>query len=311
MTREAAREAEGSRLEAEAERRRPRRLSRRIRHWCSQRLVGLLVRIVPTLYVAYCWLVWRTSRVEGEEEFLSTLNGAADRHGGFVALLWHQEVFTVAYAYRTLRGHTLASVGNFGRIITAMLERCNFLVFRGGSSTGRSRKRQVLTAMIRHMKEEPRVPYGITVDGSNGPVYRLKPGGVLIARACKTPIYLVRLFYSRRIELPTWDRTGIPLPFGRLVYRIVGPYWADPDARSEGVERFRRHVEEELTELCDQSYRDLDGAPDLRVRSRFVETWTPGRWAPGAPGLKHGPWDLDPERPPPWAARGAADPEPV
>ena len=36
-------------------------------------------------------------------------------------------------AYRDLHGHTLASTGNFGRLITRMLEVCNFNVFRGAT----------------------------------------------------------------------------------------------------------------------------------------------------------------------------------
>jgi hypothetical protein len=37
------------------------------------------------------------------------------------------------------------------------------------------------------------VVYGITVDGSNGPRHKVKPGALVIARECEKPIILVHV----------------------------------------------------------------------------------------------------------------------
>lgn len=290
---------EGSAFDAERERRTPRTLRRRIRNALSWYAIGFVAFVWPWLYVAYCWFVYATSRLP-IDEITPKLTAARKRHGRVIALLWHQEVFTVAWAYRHLRGHTLASVGNFGRIITRMLERCNFVVFRGGSSMGTARRRRVLPLMIRHMREETDLIYGITVDGSNGPIYQLKGGMLAVARACRAPIFVVRTWYSRRLELRTWDRTGVPLPFSRLYSLCLGPYWLEPDATPERVEELRKHLELELLDLCHESYKLTDG-PGAPVPAGFPAGWTP-RWTNGVRGIPFGPHDLKPDEPPAWAS---------
>lgn len=293
---------EGSAFDAEHGRRPSRKPWRRLKGWVSWNLVGLVAKLWPYVYMAYCWLVWRTSRI-GSDEIVPTIHRSQRQHGRAIALLWHQEVFTVAWAYRECHGHTLASAGNFGRIITHMLERCNFVVFRGGSSEGTARRRRVLPLMIRHMREQAGpVVYGITVDGSNGPIYRLKGGMLAVARACRAPVVIVRCWYKRRLELPTWDRTGVPLPFNHIEMLSVGPYWIPPDADAAQMERIREHLELELLDLCALSYRRTDGpAAEGFVPPGFPEGWRP-RWTGGIRGIALGPHDLRWSDPPPWAS---------
>jgi hypothetical protein len=283
---------------------RRKRWTKRLRRWAARRLVALAAAILPRLYMAYMWLVEVTSR--HDDRLTALLMGAADRHDRAVAVLWHQEVFTVAYNYRHYHGHTLASVSDFGEVISAMLRRCNFVVARGGSGS-RSRRRDVLGDLIEHMRTNRRVIYGLTVDGSQGPVYRMKRGGPAIARACRAPVVAVRTWYRRGITLPTWDRTQIPLPFNRRVTLASGPYWIAPDADDAALEDFRAHLEQELLELTERAYAAVGIARPPDGRWEFPHDWRP-RWNADQVGRRHGPWDLDPERPPPWAHRpGVAD----
>jgi lysophospholipid acyltransferase (LPLAT)-like uncharacterized protein len=278
--------------------RRPARLSKRIRRWLATRLIALAAIVLPRLYMAYMWLVRVTSHEDGRS-LDDVLFGTVNRHDRAVAALWHEEVFTVAYNYRHFHGHTLASVSDFGEVISEMLRLCNFVVFRGGSGS-KSRRRDVLGDMIEHMETVPRVIYGLTVDGSQGPAYRMKLGCVAIARACRAPIVLVRTHYRRGITLDTWDRTQIPLPFNRRLTLACGPYWIAPDADDAMCEAFRAHLENELLELAARVAVELDG--DHGPYWGFPPGWTP-RWAPGRLGAPYGPYDLDPEHPPEWAHR--------
>ena len=263
--------------------------------------------MLPRLYMAYMWLVDVTSR--HEDLLTPMILDAVDRHDRVVNLLWHQEVFTVAYNYRHYHGHTLASISDFGQVITRMLQLCNFTVIRGGSGS-RSRHRAVLPTLIEHMRTHRRVMYGLTVDGSQGPVYRMKPGGPAIARACQAPVLAVRTWYKRAITLPTWDRTQIPLPFNRRVTLSSGPYWIAPDADQTALDAFRAHLENELLELTERAYVHAGVSRGAGQRWGFPDGWTP-RWAPGQFGSKHGPYDLDPANPPPWAHRAPAGDAPV
>ncbi len=248
----------------------------RIRPLFSQRLAKLAALIVPHLYMAYMRLVWATSRIEGLEA--AELKEWAVKYKGVVCILWHEEVFTVAYGYYWLgiRIHTLASLGESGELITRMLGLCNAVVFRGGSSTGQARRREgVLDDLIHHMKTTDAVTLGLTVDGSKGPAYRMKTGCIIVAREADRPIALVRTWYKRCVRLRTWDRMAVPLPFNRIRYYLRGPYFVPASARTpEGVEAFRRELDNALVDLAAESYDDMGQPhpPNLSKRTVLKRT---------------------------------------
>lgn len=233
-----------------------RRIRRRVRALFVQPLLWLVHATVPYLYVGYLWVVWKTSRVE-DCGYPSLVDEIIERGDGMVAMLWHEEVFSVAWSYRRTRPHTLANVGDSGELITRILEVCGAVVFRGGSSRRKSRQREhVLVEMVRHMRENRRVAYGVTVDGSNGPYHVMKPGALFIARKCGKPIVLVRTWAKRNLHLPTWDRMAVPLPFNHIRQYLVGPYWVPEDgAEAERFEALRRELEVRLVDLAETSTR--------------------------------------------------------
>ena len=266
----------------------------------SRAFVGLATWLVPWFYYGYCSLVWKTSR--HEDHLNETINTAVAKHGGVVTVMWHEEVFTVAYSYGSIPGAVaLASTSNFGRIVTRLLERCGAGVFRGGSSKGRVRRRRVLHSMIEHMNTTSPVLFGLTVDGSRGPVYRMKTGSLIIAKECRAPVYVVRTWYAHKLRLPTWDRSAIPLPFNRIYQRAIGPFWIDPDSSPEQLEEAHRHIERELLELAARSEQHLTRATGPLTPLRdFPEDWLP-RWPDGEFGEPLGARDLQAEDPPSWA----------
>jgi len=227
-----------------------------LRPYLSRPLVWLGVHTVPRLYVLYMALVWRTSRID-VNDFLRG-HQIIEAHRGAVSLVLHQDVLLMGYGIPKLGFplHTLASVGDAGEIITRALELCGFTVFRGGTASRASRRRLgVMRSMIRHMRENDRVVYGITVDGSKGPIYQMKEGGIAIARSCRVPVVVARIWSSRCLQLRTWDRTAIPLPFGRIDVRLSGPFFPPDDAAGEiEAERFRLDCERKLIELAAASH---------------------------------------------------------
>jgi lysophospholipid acyltransferase (LPLAT)-like uncharacterized protein len=233
-----------------------RRLRHALRPFFSRPLLWLGVRTLPVLYVAYMAFVWRTSRVEiGEFERVHDIVG---EHGGAVSLFLHQDVMLMGYGVPTLGLplYTLASVGDAGEIITRALELSGFRVFRGGAASRASRRRLgVLRPMIEYMRANTGVMVGITVDGSKGPVYEMKEGGIAIARACGKPVVIARICSKPCIRLRTWDRTAIPLPFSRIEGRLLGPFFPPDEASGEeAAERFRLECERDLIELAGASH---------------------------------------------------------
>ena len=221
--------------------------------------MGWAGRVLPPLHLAYLRFVWRTSRIE--DDGLGWLSDLCDAHGGAVALVWHDEVPTVPWSYpsRGLRIHTLASRGHAGEIVTRVLEHSGCVVFRGGSSRGRSRRRAgVLREMVAHGRSQRPVLWGLTVDGSSGPARRLKRGALVLARESGVPVVLVRTSFGRALRLPSWDRALLPLPFGVIRQALRGPFPVPPEARTRaGMECFRRELEERLLALTREGERAL------------------------------------------------------
>jgi lysophospholipid acyltransferase (LPLAT)-like uncharacterized protein len=238
----------------------------------------IAVRTAPPLYMAYMRLVFATSRLDFADAE-ARLNDV-HKYGGVVVIFWHEEVFAAPFSYYKLgvRGHTLINRSDVGELITRIAERCALIAFRGGTSSRRSRRRShVFRDMIDHMNRNQDVVYGVAVDGSQGPAYRVKRGPVVIARECDKPIALSRLWFSRSLRLPTWDRTAVPLPFGRIRIRCRGPYFPPEDARTKaGLERFRLRLEHDLIELAGESYRAL-GQPLPRSLERAGHGAAPPR----------------------------------
>jgi hypothetical protein len=245
--------------------------------------MAVLVAVLPRLYLAYMWLVWKTSHVE---EIGCDLEAVRAAYGRAVVALWHNEVFFVAWAFRRFRGHTLASRGDFGEVITRMLELCNFHVFRGGSSAGKSRRSpEVVGDMVAHMNRTPGVIYGITVDGSNGPAYRMKSGAIRIAIACQAPVLVEKTWCRRYLRLGTWDRTIVPLPFNRIVHVFAGPYLPPRDAYDpDALERFRASVEDALLDVTYHTHTLIEGRDAHDLFRDYPDGWVPKQ---SPPTLRH------------------------
>lgn len=229
---------------------------------------------IPYLYLAYIRLVWATSKII-QDETGAYAKALATKPYKFVGALWHQDVFCVPWVYRNFKPHTIASVGDAGAIITEILKKCKFTaVVRGGSSHAETRHRQILPELIAMMQEAPCASCGITVDGSQGPAYRLKRGALVLAKECQIPMFAARIWCKRKLLLPTWDRTMIPLPFNRFVIFARGPYYLPADIDDPRVfENFRTFIENELLTATYQSIMAIDGEIPPQLRAFFPENW--------------------------------------
>ncbi len=227
--------------------------------------------VVPRLYMMYMWFVYVTSRHEHRGCTPAILR---ERYGKGIFVLWHEEVFFVAYAFKQWHGSTLASHGAGGGLIAKMLQLCNFTVFRGGSS--RSRKRRaadIVNDMVEYLNRRNDVIYGITVDGSTGPVYRMKNGAAKIAVRCQAPIGVEKTWCKRYYRFNNWDGTMIPLPFNHIIHLYGGPYLPPPhDADRATKKAYLREVEADLARLSCYARYEIEGkAPPAEWLAKFPE----------------------------------------
>lgn len=210
--------------------------TRRFRKKLSGPTVRGTAWVLAWVYVGYMFVVWRTSRVESYG--LGRAAVAMKRHRNLLMTVWHETVVITPRAYREFKPTTFASRSDIGEVISAVLKRQGYNVFRGGSSKGKSRRTPVLKDLVQHVIDHQEVLLAMAVDGSSGPVRVLKPGAIALSNKTGAPICAMHVASSRSIKARTWDKTRFPLPFGRIVIVMQGPLRCD-DNPLRGSE-FRR-----------------------------------------------------------------------
>ena len=121
-------------------RRHKTKLKRRIKRVLTRPFLLLVQWVFPLAYCLYMKFVYLTSKVEHlNTDLLWVLR---ERYGGLIGVMWHQEVVMVAWSFRQYEGHTLASAGDFGDIITRMLEMNGFVVIPAAPAAWAGRERE-------------------------------------------------------------------------------------------------------------------------------------------------------------------------
>lgn len=228
--------------------------------WKKRAQRRLILTLVPP--IAEKWMRWfNYTALKDNEKLLTLINHEPlmERVGSHqtptILALWHNRLIYGPTAYQYLKGWgavVMVSRSFDGEIISTVLKRFrNLKAIRGSSSkSGRDKGGQEALA---EMVELGRQGFDlvITPDGPQGPVYQAKRGIIDLARATGYPIFPVGCNTDRYIEAKSWDRTRLPVPYARFVYRVGDPITVPPDADEDMIEQKRVEVERSLTELTD------------------------------------------------------------
>lgn len=171
----------------------------------------------------YLTFALRTTRwtLDGQEQFRPFGEGSPA-----VFAFWHEFLpLMPALAliagklpfYRRRGIHTLVSQHRDGRFIGAVVLRFGILPILGSSSRGGAAGLRNMLAVLRQGDL-----IGITPDGPRGPRRQAASGVAQLAALSGVPVVPLAARTSRRIQLNTWDRMPVPLPFGRGVV-VCGP----------------------------------------------------------------------------------------
>jgi lysophospholipid acyltransferase (LPLAT)-like uncharacterized protein len=120
--------------------------------------------------------------------------------------------------YRPRPMHALVSRHRDGRFIGAVVRRFGVEPVLGSSSRGGSAAFRTLLAVL---AGDGMV--GITPDGPRGPARQAADGVAQLAAVSGVPVLPCAARTTLHIQMNTWDRMQIPLPFGRGVM-VFGPH---------------------------------------------------------------------------------------
>lgn len=193
-------------------------------------------RLVPFLgaHLLKLWMGTLRVRFEGFE----AVREIVDRDERFILTFWHRRLVMMPLAYPFLRRRgseargvaILASDSRDGERSTATWSYFRIHAVRGTASDDGAK---ALVRMIRAVKEG--WDFGITPDGPRGPRQQLKPGVLALARKTGSWIVPVCVAADRAIELKTWDRMVLPLPFSTVIVRYGAPSRPSEDDAEAGA----------------------------------------------------------------------------
>ncbi len=83
---------------------------------------------------------------------------------------------------------------------------------------------------------------------------------MLLAKHSGRPIVPVAYATSRNVDVDSWDRASVSLPFGRAAIVMGEPILVPADADDDTVESHRLAVEREMSRVVDRAY-ELVGRP--------------------------------------------------
>ncbi|MBA5778369.1 DUF374 domain-containing protein [Stappia sp. F7233] len=95
----------------------------------------------------------------------------------------------------------------------------------------------------------------LTADVPKGPARVAGLGIVQLAKHSGRPIVPMAFATSRHIDLNSWDKASINLPFSRAALAIGDMIHVDADAGEEALEVARKKVEDGLNEATERAYR--------------------------------------------------------
>ena len=180
-----------------------------------------------------------------------------------IAAMWHGQHFMVHFAWP--RGASVGALisrhadGEFNAVI---LERLGVIPVRGsGGGAGKMLKRGGVAALREMLRLLERGTTMVLTADVPKVARQAGPGIVTLAQISGRPVFPIAVVTRWRIDLASWDRASIPLPFGRGAMVLGDPVTVERHASAATLEAARRRVELGLDAAHARAYA-LVGAQD-------------------------------------------------
>ena len=195
-----------------------------------------------------------------------------------IVAMWHGQHFMMPFFKR--KEHlvkVLISRHRDGEINAIAASRLGVEPIRGSGTSGRDFLKKGGVAGFKQMMEALARGYNVALTADIPKVARVAGRGIVqLARASGRPIYPVAVATSRSIELRSWDRSVLNLPFGRFAIAVGEPVRVPANADDAALEDARHAVEARLNGVTERAYAIAEGrAKDFDWRRSQVGNTQP------------------------------------
>jgi lysophospholipid acyltransferase (LPLAT)-like uncharacterized protein len=157
---------------------------------------------------------------------------------------WHTCIFSATWFWRKRGIVVMSSQSRDAEYTGRFIRRFGYGTARGSATRGGGR---ALAEMAECLTNGMDVAF--TIDGPRGPAYVAKPGAVTLARHTGQAILPFHIVAQRHVELPSWDRLQIPLPFTRALTLVAEPIYVPRDATPDEVAAKQLELQSSLDHL--------------------------------------------------------------
>ncbi len=196
-----------------------------------------LIRVVAALaaLLIRLWMATVRVRIVNRDDTSHPADAGQVR---FVYAFWHESL--LAPVKFKARVRVLISKHADGELIAQACHYLGFGVVRGSTTRGGG------GALVElwHCSRQSHLVF--TPDGPRGPRRRIQPGMIIMAAHSGLPIVAVGIGFARAWRAGSWDRFAVPKPFSKCFYVAAKAIHIPAGIDREGVEHYRRLVEESL-----------------------------------------------------------------
>lgn len=196
-----------------------------------------LIRAVSVIAAGLIWAWMTTVRVRIVNRDGADHPADADRER-YVYAFWHEAL--LAPVKFKARVRVLISKHADGELIARVCRCLGIGVVRGSTNRGGG------GALVELWDCSRRSHLVFTPDGPRGPRRKVQPGLVMLAARSGLPVVPVGIGFSRAWRARSWDRTAVPKPFSTCVYVAGAAIRVPPEVDRDGLEHYRRLVEDAL-----------------------------------------------------------------
>ena len=224
-----------------------------------KRLVGSRPFQKTTGVVAaeYLRLVWKTTRLAIEPQGVYDL---VDRDAPVIIAMWHGQHFLAPFIRRAHhRAKVLVSRHRDGEINAIAAEWLGVGAIRGSGNVGGGFIGKGGVSAFKEMLTALEDGYNVALTADVPKITRVVGLGIIkLASLSGRPIYPLAVATRRRVELRTWDRTVINLPFTQAAAVVGEPVRVSAEADGSALESARRALQVSLDGATARSYAIVD-----------------------------------------------------
>src|SRR5271166_1474420 len=205
----------------------------------------------------YLRLVWNTSSFVVQPK---DVYEHAARDSPVILAVWHGQHYLVPFIRRAEhRAKVLISRHRDGEVNAIAAERLGVGTIRGSGNLGNGFVAKGGVSSFRQMLSALEEGYNVALTADVPKVARIAGLGIIkLASVSGRPIYPLAMATRRRVELNTWDRTAINLPFTRGAGVVGEPVRVPADADAATLEGARCALQAALDGATARAYAIAD-----------------------------------------------------